>query len=194
MRSRTLGSVPISRASFIRRALASASEKVVSRTRASGFARARCAARWSATMVFPVPAEPAMRAGPPKRRSTSWRCAGWRKTVQRSHGYSSARASSSTSVTTRNAPLSVGMLEGVAGWCGGPWLFEVRLRLPARAAPRRPPPEGGPPATSTVSSVACRTSASHSDGHAVSEQLSSSGTCANRGFLAWPPRAPASHR
>ena len=64
MRSRRRGSIPISRESFTRRAFASVSEKVVRRTRASGWTRARWAARWSATTVFPVPAEPATRAGP----------------------------------------------------------------------------------------------------------------------------------
>ena len=42
---------------------------------ASGFARASRMARWSATSVLPVPAEPATRAGPAKLLSTRLRCA-----------------------------------------------------------------------------------------------------------------------
>ena len=58
-RSARRGSLLIRRRSFVRSAFARMSENVVSSTRASGFARARKTARCSATIVFPVPAEPA---------------------------------------------------------------------------------------------------------------------------------------
>ncbi len=58
------GSLLNSRFSLVRSAFASVSENVVSSTRASGFVRARWAARCSATIVLPVPAEPETRAGP----------------------------------------------------------------------------------------------------------------------------------
>jgi hypothetical protein len=59
-----LGSLRISSSRRLRRARASMSEYVVSRTRASGFFLAKNTARCSATIVLPVPAEPEMRAGP----------------------------------------------------------------------------------------------------------------------------------
>ena len=80
------GSLPINRLSLVLRACAKVSEKVVSNTLVLGLARARKTARWSATMVFPVPAEPEIRAGPLYSRSTNCRCAGWRKTVHFSQG------------------------------------------------------------------------------------------------------------
>src|SRR5918995_1438693 len=46
------------RIGFVRRELARASEKVASSTLASGLVRARNAALWRATTVFPVPADP----------------------------------------------------------------------------------------------------------------------------------------
>ena len=64
IRSARRGSLLTSRLSLVWSALANVSEKVVSRTRASGFVRARWTARCSATMVLPVPAEPETRAGP----------------------------------------------------------------------------------------------------------------------------------
>ena len=64
MRSASRGSLPTRRFSLVCSALARVSEKVVSRTRAFGFVRARWTARCSATMVLPVPAEPETRAGP----------------------------------------------------------------------------------------------------------------------------------
>jgi hypothetical protein len=64
MRSARRGSLLIRARSLVDNALARASEKVVSSTRALGLARARKAARCSATMVLPVPAEPETRAGP----------------------------------------------------------------------------------------------------------------------------------
>ena len=62
-RSASFGSLPIRRTRRVRSAAARASEKVASSTRRSGCVRARCTARWRATMVFPVPADPATRAG-----------------------------------------------------------------------------------------------------------------------------------
>ena len=85
-RSAIFGSFPMRRLRRVRSAVANASEKVASSTRLSGCARARCTALWSATMVFPVPAEPETRAGPVYSRSTSCRWAGCRKTVHFSQG------------------------------------------------------------------------------------------------------------
>ena len=65
IRSARRGSLLTSRFSLVRSALARVSVNVVSRTLASGFVRARWAARCRATMVLPVPAEPETRAGPP---------------------------------------------------------------------------------------------------------------------------------
>ena len=87
-RSAIFGSWAISFVSRVRSASASAVENVVRSTRASGCVRARWTARCSATMVLPVPAEPDTRAGPWKLRLTICRCAGCRKTVHFSHGYS----------------------------------------------------------------------------------------------------------
>ncbi len=70
MRVLTFGSFPTSRSSLTRNALARVSEKVVSNTLAEGLARARCTARCRPTTVFPVPAEPEIRAGPEYARST----------------------------------------------------------------------------------------------------------------------------
>ena len=69
-----------------RRALARVSENVVRSTLALGFVRARCTARCSATMVFPVPAEPDTLAGPVYSRSTIARWAGCRKMLHLSQG------------------------------------------------------------------------------------------------------------
>ena len=55
---------------------------------------ARTAARWSATTVLPVPADPRTRAGPLKRRSTRARWSGWRKIIQSSIGAAIRRRSS----------------------------------------------------------------------------------------------------
>src|SRR3954462_6642631 len=55
---------------FFAMASASGCEKLASNIRAAGFSRASRTARWIATMVFPVPADPAPRAGPAKGRST----------------------------------------------------------------------------------------------------------------------------
>ena len=85
-RSAIFGSFPMRRLRRVRSAAASASENVASSTRLSGYARARCTALWSATMVLPVPAEPETRAGPLCSRSTSCRWAGCRKTVHFSQG------------------------------------------------------------------------------------------------------------
>ncbi len=154
-RSASRGSLPISRRSFTRSAFASASEKVVSSTRLSGLARARWTARCSATMVFPVPADPAIRAGPLKRRSTSSRCAGWRNIVHFSQGYSSARASSSRSLTIRNrrcaSGCSNGPTAGIAGRARG--VPPVASSSSASAAS----PGRWSASSSSVSSVACRT-------------------------------------
>ena len=49
--------------SFLAIASASGWEKLASRTRASGLSRASRTARWIATIVLPVPADPATRAG-----------------------------------------------------------------------------------------------------------------------------------
>jgi hypothetical protein len=43
-------------------------EKLASSSFAFGFSRASRTARWIATMVLPVPADPATRAGPEKER------------------------------------------------------------------------------------------------------------------------------
>ena len=94
MRSATSELSPRRRRSLMRRAAARVSVKVVRRTRAAGSRRARWAARWRATTVLPVPAEPETRAGPVKARSTKSRCEGWRKTVQASQGASRAAWSS----------------------------------------------------------------------------------------------------
>jgi hypothetical protein len=64
-RSLIRGSLLIKRLSLVRRAFARVSEKVLSNTLASGLVRARKTARCRATIVLPVPAEPATRAGPP---------------------------------------------------------------------------------------------------------------------------------
>ena len=58
------GSLLTSRLSLVWSALARVSEKVVSRTLALAFERARNTARCRATIVFPVPAEPDTLAGP----------------------------------------------------------------------------------------------------------------------------------
>ena len=80
------GSLLISWSRLWRRSLASTSEIVVSRIRACGFLRAKCTARCTATIVFPVPAEPDTRAGPEYSRSTHWRCSGCKNTSHLSHG------------------------------------------------------------------------------------------------------------
>ncbi len=63
-RSAKRGSLLMSRLIWVRRAFASMCENVVSKTRAFWLARARKTARCSATIVFPVPAEPETLAGP----------------------------------------------------------------------------------------------------------------------------------
>ena len=68
MRSATSELSPRRRRSLMRRAAARVSVKVARRMRAAGSRRARWAARWRATTVLPVPAEPETRAGPVKAR------------------------------------------------------------------------------------------------------------------------------
>ena len=80
-RSAIFASLPMRCLRRARSAAASASENVASSTRVSGCARARRTARWSVTMVLPVPAEPETCAGPLYSRSTSCRWAVRRKTV-----------------------------------------------------------------------------------------------------------------
>ena len=53
-----LGSLPIRYCSRPFSAFAKAFEKVVNNTRASGWRRAKATARWNATIVLPVPADP----------------------------------------------------------------------------------------------------------------------------------------
>ena len=82
----TFVSGPARSLTFVASDAASGSEKVASSTRASGEDLASRTARCSATMVLPVPAEPATRAGPAKSFSTISRCEGWRKTIHLSQG------------------------------------------------------------------------------------------------------------
>ena len=98
---------------FFASSAASGSEKLASSTLAFGFSRASRTARWMATMVLPVPAEPATRAGPEKERSTSARCEGWRKTPHFSHGNASACSSSSWSAISLIRRSASGCANGI---------------------------------------------------------------------------------
>jgi len=162
-RSAIRGSLPMSRRSLTLSALASVSEKVVSNTRASGCRRARCTARCRATIVLPVPADPATRAGPENSRSTIWRWARCKKTVHFSQGKSSARSSSSLSVMTRKRRCASGCAKGSApaAVCTG-----TAGVLPVASSSRASAASAGrwSASSSTESSVEAFTSAIHSGG------------------------------
>ena len=180
-RSASLGVFPIRCLSFSFSALASVSEKVVSKTRASAFSLAKCTARCNATIVLPVPAEPETRAGPLKSFSTSSCWSGWRNTVHFSHGASSARSSSSVSTMERNlrcaSGCSNGLLSGeiTIGALGDP-PTAISMRASAASAGR------WSDNSNIESSSDAFTSANHSGGTPYSSNLSSSKASKSRGL------------
>ena len=137
-----------------------------------GIRRARCTARCSATMVLPVPAEPATRAGPADRSARpAARCAGCRKTAHFSHGIVERALQLLDVGQDAEAPLRVGMGEGIGLGRRRLRRHAASRRPPAPAAPPAPPAAGASITSSRLSSVACADVVDPLLRHAESHQL-----------------------